>query len=318
MSTDDPLHGLRLRAILGPTASGKSAVALEVAERSGAEIVSLDSMQVYRGMDIGTAKPDANERARVPHHMIDLVDPDERFDVQRFLHGLAPVLTDLCARGRPALFVGGTGFYLKVLTAGLFAGPDVDPDLRRILMQRARDEGNAALHAELAAVDAASAARIHANDTKRVVRGLEVFLQTGRALSSWQTQWGRDTPAIRHLVGLTLEPDELDRRILARTQAMLARGWADEAARVRAHPGFGPTAIQALGYTTALAVHDKHISVDDAARAIALETRQFARRQRTWWRKFGDITWLPAPPTSGPSDELVESTLRALDLAPTQ
>ncbi len=315
-SADDALRGVTLRAILGPTASGKSALALAVAERSGAEIVSLDSMQVYRGMDIGTAKPDATERARVRHHMIDLVEADERYDVQRFVRDLAPVLDDLRARGVPALFAGGTGFYLKVLVEGLFAGPDVDPLLRMSLMQRARDEGNAVLHAELAAVDAASAAKIHANDTKRVVRGLEVFLQTGRALSAWQTQWGRASRVskVRRLVGLTLESDELDRRILQRTQEMLARGWAGEAARVREHPGFGSTAIQALGYATALEVHEGHVGVEDAARAIALETRQFARRQRTWWRKFEDIVWLTAPGLDGPTEELVEGAMRALDL----
>jgi tRNA dimethylallyltransferase len=256
-SADDPLRGVPLRVILGPTASGKSALALAVAERTGAEIVSLDSMQVYRGMDIGTAKPDANERARVRHHMIDLVDANERYDVQRFVRDLGPVLDDLRARNVPALFVGGTGFYLKVLVDGLFAGPDVDPQLRKSLMERARNEGNAVLHAELAAVDAASAAKIHANDTKRVVRGLEVFLQTGRALSAWQTQWGRGAgKSGRRLVGMMLESEELDRRILARTREMLARGWAEEAARVRERPGFGPTAVQALGYATAIAVYD--------------------------------------------------------------
>jgi tRNA dimethylallyltransferase len=313
---NDPLRGLPLRVLLGPTASGKSALAMAVAERTGAEIVSLDSMQVYRGMDVGTAKPDAQERARVRHHMIDLVDPDERYDVQRFLRDLAPVLDDIRARGKTALFVGGTGFYLKVLAEGLFEGPNVDPLLRASLMERARTEGNDVLHAELLAVDAPSAARIHKNDVKRVVRGLEVWLQTGRALSAWQTQWGHASsgaPA-RRLVGLAVEPAILERRILERTRAMLEQGWAEEAGRIRAEPGFGETAVQALGYATALRVFDGEMGREEAAQAIALETRQFARRQRTWYRKFADITWLDATPS--PRDAEPEEALAGEGLIP--
>lgn len=333
-STRDPLRGVRLRALLGPTAVGKSALALDVAERSGAEIVSLDSMLVYRGMDVGTAKPSVAERARVRHHMIDLVETDERYDVQRYLKDLAPVLDDARERGVPIVFTGGTGFYLKILVEGLFEGPDVDADLRESLMRRAHDEGNEALHAELARVDPRSAARIHANDTKRVVRGLEVYLQTGRALSDWQTQWGVTDAArgvsTRRLVGLDAPVDELDRRIRRRARAMFDAGWADEAAAVRAGRGFGSTSIQALGYADALDVYDGRRSVEEAVDAVARATRQFARRQRTWYRKFHDIAWFPALPfvaTSHPADDgtagsndraehgmLVASALRALDL----
>ncbi len=290
----DPLRGTPLVALIGPTASGKSAVALHVAEACGAEIVSLDSMQVYRGMDVGTAKPDAAERARVPHHMLDLADPSERYDVTRFLSDLEEAVTSIRARGRRALFVGGTGFYLKVLSAGLFRGPDVDPVLRAELEQRARDSGPQALHAELARADPISAAKLHPNDVKRVVRALEVWQQTGKPLSAWQTQWGSATFAARTLVGLEVAVPELDRRIARRAREMLAAGWPAEAARVRDTTGFGPTAAQALGYAEALAVHDGELDALEAARRIALSTRQFARRQRTWYRKFPDARWIAA------------------------
>jgi len=306
----DPLGGTPLAALIGPTASGKSAVALIVAEATGAEIVSLDSMQVYRGMDVGTAKPDAEERARVAHHMLDVADPSERYDVTRFLADLARALADVRARGRRALFVGGTGFYLKVLTAGLFRGPDVDPALRAELEEQARAQGPLALHAELARADPRSAAKLHPNDVKRVVRALEVWRQTGRPLSAWQTQWGQPEVPPRQIVGLEVGVPELDRRIAERARSMLAAGWPAEAARVRATSGFGPTAVQALGYAEALAVHDRSLPEPEAARRIALATRQFARRQRTWYRKFPDAVWVSAE-RRAPAD-LADEVRRAL------
>jgi len=309
-SDADPLAGEELVALIGPTASGKSDVALLVAEAAGAEIVCLDSMQVYRGMDIGTAKPTAAERARVEHHMLDLADPDERYDVTRFLSELAPALARIRARGRRALFVGGTGFYLKVLSAGLFRGPDVDPTLRAALEARARGEGGAVLHAELMRVDPRSAARLHPHDVKRVVRALEVQAQTGRPLSEWQTQWSGSPARARKLVGLEVSVPELDRRIAARATGMLAAGWPAESARIRDTTGFGPTAVQALGYAEALAVHDGQLDPGVAAQRIAQATRQFARRQRTWYRKFPDVAWIPAE-NRAPAD-LASEVRRAL------
>jgi len=293
-SRRDPLGGTTLAALIGPTASGKTAIALDVAAACDAEIVSLDSMQVYRGMDVGTAKPTALERERVRHHLIDVADPSERYDVTRFLADLELALASIRAAGKRALFVGGTGFYLKVLSAGLFDGPAVDPTLRAELEQRARTQGVAALHAELVRADPRSAAKLHPNDVKRVVRALEVFHQTGVPLSAHQTQWGSGATRPRAIVGLEVAVPELDRRIATRARDMLAAGWPAEAARVRAGPGFGPTAIQALGYVEALAVHDGEITPDFAASRIALATRQFARRQRTWYRKFPDATWIAA------------------------
>lgn len=305
-----------LRALVGPTASGKTALAIEVALASGAEIVSLDSMLVYRGMDVGTAKPSAEERARVAHHLVDVADPDERYDVQRFLADARTAEAEIRARGAWPLYVGGTGFYLKALVQGVFEGPPVDPELRARLEARAEDEGGEALHAELAAVDPEAAARLHPNDVRRVVRGLEVHAQTGRTLTSWQTQW-RDRPGRpRRLCGLAPEPDELERRIRERTRAMLDAGWPEEAARVREAPGLGPTAIQALGYREALALHDGELTRAEARERIALRTRQFARRQRTWYRHFGEIVWVRSPRNEDARDfaRALEEVVDALDV----
>lgn len=318
MSLAELLHGVR--ALVGPTASGKSALALRVAERVGAELVSLDSMQVYRRMDVGTAKPTLAERARVRHHMLDLVEPHELYDVTRFLAALEPVLNDARERGQRLLFVGGTGFYLKALLEGLFEGPPVDRALRAELEARVEREGGAALHAELARVDERSAQRIHPNDKKRVVRALEVHAQTGRPLSDWQREWSSFGAAPeareRFLVGLELESGLLDARIAARTRSMLAAGWPEEARSIEGTGGFSKSSIQALGYAEALELAHARLDFESAATRIALATRQFARRQRTWYRKFADITWLRVTGAGNEradvSDERVVECVRAL------
>lgn len=282
-----------LRFLIGPTAVGKSALALAWASAHHQELISLDSMQVYRGMDLGTAKPSAAERARVVHHMLDLVDPTERYDVQRYLADLEPVQRSLSQRAAAAIHVGGTGFYLKARLAGLFEGPAVDAGLRAQLEQRYASEGAALLHEELARIDPPSALRIHAHDKKRLVRALEVYQQTGRALSAWQEQWTR-TPRPARIVGLELPVAELDARILQRVRQMLDQGWVEEVRALEAKGWLGPTAIQAIGYREVRALSRGECTLEDCAQAIALSTRQFARRQRTWWRKF-PVTWFEAP-----------------------
>lgn len=303
----------QLHALVGPTASGKTALALAVAERAGAEVVSLDSMQVYRGMDIGTAKATQAERARVPHHMLDLVEPSERFDVQRFLAALAPILADVDRRGVRVLFVGGTAFYLKALTHGLFDGPPADLALRASLEAELAERGAEAMHADLQAVDSASAARLHPNDTRRVLRALEVHRQTGRPLSEAQQQWGWDggdsAGCERRLVGVGRTVEELDARIRSRASVMLDAGWAEETAAIRDGCGFGETAIQALGYPQVLRLLAGELTRDECCAEIGLRTRQFARKQRTWYRKFDDIVWLDA---ESPLEVRVERTLAAL------
>ncbi|MFT4647339.1 MAG: tRNA dimethylallyltransferase [Glaciecola sp.] len=292
----DPLDVEPLNVLLGPTASGKSSLGLQVAEQVGAEIISLDSMQVYRGMDIGTAKPSVEDLARVPHHMIDLVDTDEIYDVQRFMAEVRTVLKSIQARGNKALFVGGTGFYLAALLRGLFEGPAVDHALRGSLEEHLNLVGKQALFEELQAADPESAARLHENDTRRVIRALEVWKQTGKRLSEWQQEWGRESlPRVENarLVGIWRPVPELDARIRARAQIMLDAGWKEEAVGLRAHPGLCKGAAQALGYSAVLAWADGTLSAQDTLEEIALRTRQFARRQRTWYRKF-DVHWIPS------------------------
>ncbi len=290
-----------LVVLLGATATGKTQGALAACEAAGAEIVSMDSMLVYRGMDVGTAKPSPAEQARVPHHGIDLVDPSERYDLQRWLADAEAALDAIRRRGRRALVVGGTGLYLKALVHGLFEGPPVDLKLRAAFMARSDREGGAALHAELEAVDPASARRLHPNDRKRVVRALEVFAQTGRPLSELQGQWeaaalGEGARRVR-LVGLERPPADLEARIERRTRAMLAAGWVEEAVRIRADPGFGPTSCQALGYAEVLRFADGELDEGELVESIVRKTRRFSLRQRTWFRRFQEIVWLPAETT---------------------
>src|SRR5207302_1441774 len=175
--------------LTGPTGSGKTALALDLAERLGAEIVSMDSMALYRGMDVGTAKPTRAERARVPHHLIDVLDPWQSASVAWWLDHAAACCREIHQRGRPMLIVGGSPLYLKALLQGLFAGPPADEALRHRLAQDAQTAGLAALHARLAGVDPVSAARLHVNDQRRVIRALEVWELTGRPISAWQQQW---------------------------------------------------------------------------------------------------------------------------------
>lgn len=279
--------------LLGPTAVGKTAFALDLAEALDAEVVSMDSMQVYRRMDVGTAKPTAAERARVRHHGLDLVEPCERYDVRRFLADLDGWRREVAARGKRALLVGGAGLYVRALERGLFDGPEPDLTLRATLNARAASEGTEALHAELARRDPASAGRIHPNDGKRVVRALEVLEQTGRPLSDWQREWQAAPPAGRmRLVGLRRPRPALEARIEARIAGMLAAGWVEEAVAIRADPGFGPTAIQALGYREVLAHADGAIERDALAALLARRTRQFVRRQSTWFRSFPEVHWV--------------------------
>lgn len=291
--TDDPLERAPLCALVGPTACGKTALALEACDRAGAEVLSMDSMLVYRGLDVGTAKPTIEEQARVPHHLIDLVEVGEVFDASRWLAEARDAVDDCLTRGRRPLFVGGTGFYLAALLKGLFEGPPPDPAIREPLEQRGREDPEG-LHRELQEVDPDSAARLHANDVRRVVRALEVLEQTGRTLSSWQDQWSAPPARARRarLVGLEVETERLDQRIRQRAARMLEDGWVAEAERARTR-GLARGAAQALGYAEVLDLADGVITEEQALDAIALRTRQFARRQRTWYRKFA-IEWLPA------------------------
>ncbi len=305
-----------IAAVVGPTASGKSALAMALAGAHGAEILSMDSMQVYRGMDIGTAKPSAAQRGRVRHHLLDLVPSSAVFSVADWLAAAQAALADCRARNVRALLVGGTAMYLAALLHGMFDGPAVDLELRQRLKLQAEQVGAKKLHEELARVDPHSAARLHPNDQKRVLRALEVFEQTGRTLSDWQQQgWSAGTQSQdrgARLVGVDLGQDRAgDQRIRARVEAMLDAGWQAEATALRAGPGFSITSSQALGYQAVLDLADGKVTRAACVDQVALATRQFARRQRTWLRRFPQIAWLGADEPGVCGEFTVEQVERA-------
>lgn len=282
-----------LVCIVGPTASGKSALALQLAEEAGAEIVSCDSLQVYRGLDIGSAKPTPAERARVPHHLIDVAEPDEVFSAARYAELARAALAEITARGRRPLVVGGTGLYLRALLHGLFEGPQRDEALRRRLERLGERFGDARLHRLLARVDPQAAARLEPRDRVRVVRALEVFRATGRPLSEHLRRPGVPLTGFEVLT-LVLDPprDELRRRVEARADAMLAAGLVDEvrALLARGHdPALRP--LQAIGYRQALDVIAGRMRLDEARHDMVRKTLQYAKRQRTWFRHQAQAQW---------------------------
>jgi tRNA dimethylallyltransferase len=290
--------------LTGPTACGKTALAVEIADRLGAEIVGMDSMTLYRGMDVGTAKPTREERARAAHHLIDVLDPWESGTVAWWLDRAAAACRDVTARGKRPLFVGGTPFYLKSLLHGLFDGPPGDPRLRLELETEVVRDGKEAVHAKLAAVDPKTASRLHPNDVRRVVRALEVYRLTGRPISAWQQTWdtaafaaaAAPPPAPIPAVVLELPRDLLHDRINRRVGAMLDAGWLDEVRRLRALPQpLSREAAQALGYRELLAYLDgTGGSWEETANLIRTRTRQFAKRQSTWFRHLPTLRRVPA------------------------
>jgi tRNA dimethylallyltransferase len=270
--------------LTGPTGSGKTQLGIELAQHLGAEIVSMDSMALYRGMDIGTAKPTPAERATVPHHLIDVLDPWESASVAWWLERAAECCRDVECRGKRILFVGGTPLYLKALQCGLFEGPPADHALRQQLEEEAARSGSAHLHARLAAVDPTSAQRIHANDVRRMVRALEVFTLTGKPLSAWQTQWERALNVNENAVlWLDMPRAELYERINRRVEGMFAAGFVEEVRRLRALR-WSREAAKALGYREVCEYLDGRLDLTATVALVQLRSRQFAKRQLTWFR----------------------------------
>lgn len=273
-----------LLALVGPTAAGKSAAALALAERLGAEIVSCDSMQLYRELDIGTAKPTAVERARVPHHLVDLLPPDASYSAARYAVDADRAILAILARGRRVLVVGGSGLYLRALRFGLAEAPPQDAALRQeLLAAEAAQPG--LLHRRLTAVDPVTAARLAPADRVRLVRALEVQALTGEPLSAHHA---RHRPVERHpmrVLFLDPPPDWLTARIAARTTAMLAEGLVEEVRRVRARYGPALLALQAVGYAEVCQHLDGSLSEAALLPAIVRATRAYAKRQRTWFKK---------------------------------
>lgn len=279
--------------VTGPTATGKTALAIDLAQRHDGEIVSADSRQVYRHLDIGTAKPTADQQTRVRHHVIDVVDPNERFDAARFRALAEAAIADIAGRGKRVFVVGGTGLYIRVLIHGLFVGPSADPALRCRLAQQEQEHGPGYLHTWLARVDAESARRLHPNDRMRLIRALEVWLRSGRPLSVWQREHAfreRRFPTLQ--LALVMERDRLAQRIEARCRQMFRAGLADELRRVW-DLGFDTAlpALRTIGYTQAADLLHGRCPVEEAVSQTAQATRRLAKRQLTWLRGESSLRW---------------------------
>jgi tRNA dimethylallyltransferase len=290
--------------IVGPTGAGKSALAMEVAERLNCEIVNADSRQFYRGMDLGTAKPSAEDRARVPHHLIDVRQPDEALDVAEFAQLARDAIVEIAARGRNPLVVGGSGLYLRVIRGGIFPGPPASAEIRDRLAKVAAEQGVAHLHQRLRELDPEAANRIGVNDLYRIVRALEVFELTGETISAHQRRHrfadiGYDTLT----VGVEVERPKLYASIDARFDAMVAGGLVAEV-RTLIDAGYSPDQppLSTIGYKQIAAYLRGEIALDDAVAQARQESRRLAKRQLTWFRREPQIVWLD--PERGAQDAL--------------
>jgi tRNA dimethylallyltransferase len=310
---------LPLIVILGATASGKTALSLALAERFGGEILSCDSVAVYRHMQLGTAKPGADERARVPHHLLDLYDPDEACTAGDYARQARTTLMDLASRGVLPILSGGTGLYLRALLDGLFPAPPRDPALRELLRARAAERGASHLHRTLARLDAKAAGLIHANDVPKVIRAIEVSLAARRPMTE-QWQQGRDALAGYRVLRLGLDPPrpELYTRIDARAKAMFCNGLVEETRQLRERFGPQSRAFTSLGYLQAAAVLDGSMTLSAAIAETRQGHRNYAKRQRTWFRREGElhaVHWLAgcgdAPETQAEAAALVQAHLQS-------
>ncbi len=295
------MEEIKVVIIVGPTASGKSKTAIELAGMFDAEIVSADSMLVYRFMDIGTAKPSKEDRARIKHHMIDIANPDEDYTAARFKHEASNIIEDIYKRGKNIFIVGGTGLYIKVLTRGLFKGPSKDEGLRKKFKKLSEEKGRDYLYKMLKEVDPVSASKIHPNNEVRIIRALEVYHTANKPISSFQTEHGFiEKPYETLQIGIAKERKKLYQDIETRVDNMIDAGLIDEVKRL-IKMGYSPELkpMQALGYKEANNYLNEKISFDDMLKEIKKNTKRYAKRQMTWFRKETDIKWLDADDRKG-------------------
>ncbi|NOY92455.1 MAG: tRNA (adenosine(37)-N6)-dimethylallyltransferase MiaA [Deltaproteobacteria bacterium] len=274
-----------LVVVAGPTAAGKTQAALRLARALDGELVGADSVQVYRGFDVGSAKPTATELDGVAHHLIDVLDPNEEVDAQRYADLADVAIGEIHARGRLPVVVGGTGLWIRALLRGLVALPPVDHALRGRLEDEARRLGSPALHTRLSAIDPLAVTKIHPNDTLRIVRALEVYEQTGTPLGELRRTHALGADRYRALFCVVDRPrEELSARIDARAGAMLAAGWIDEVRTIIARHGLTPRALSAVGYREVVAHLERGLPLEETQARIVSATRRYARHQRTWFR----------------------------------
>ncbi len=298
---------------MGPTASGKTALALELAQQVPTEIISVDSALVYRGMDIGTAKPTAAELAAVPHHLIDIIDPLQAYSAADFRADALRLIAEIHQRGKLPLLVGGTMLYFKALLDGISPLPEADPQVRADIEAQAAAVGWAALHAELAQVDPVSAARIHPNDPQRINRALEVYRLTGKSLTELTQTKGEPFPyKVSQFAIAPTERAELHRRIALRFEQMLAQGFEQEVALLKQRPDLHPQlpSVRCVGYRQMWDYLDGLVSYDEMVYRGIAATRQLAKRQLTWLRSWSDLCWLDSQSAVKENLQAVLSSLR--------
>jgi tRNA dimethylallyltransferase len=301
-------EGKPLIVILGPTAVGKSSLAIPLAQRWNTEIVSVDALQVYKYMDIGTAKPSLLEQSLVPHHMIDIVYPDEDYNAGRYEKEAGQVI-DLILRARKIpLLAGGCGLYLKALLHGLFQGPQIDPDLRKQLRQESAQKGDRFLYETVNRIDPQAAQRIHPNDRGRLIRAIEVYLQTGIPISAYQKEHSFQQLRYRaKIIGLTRIRNDLYSRIEKRVDEMIEKGLVEEVRKLL-ESGYSQnsTALQGLGYRQIASCLQGKYSLEEAIRILKRETRHYAKRQFTWFRKLDKVHWIDLTSYSSEEDIMKE------------
>ena len=300
--------------ILGVTASGKGRLAFDLAEHLGAEIISIDSMKVYRRMDIGTAKPPKEARQRIKYHLIDIVEPSDSFSVGVFLDAASDAMEQINSRNKKIVAVGGTALYIKSLLYGLFDGAGTDEQLRNELRERAEAEGLAELYRELTKIDPAAAERINPNDAKRIVRALEVYQLTGKPISSFQKQWQQhQTKHDWTIIGLRREKGDASIRINKRVKKMIGAGLVDEVkSLLDEEKPLSKQARCAIGYAEIIEHLNGQTSLEDAIESIKINSRRLAKGQRTWFKTFQNVHWLDIAEDETP-EQTLDRTKRLLD-----
>jgi tRNA dimethylallyltransferase len=302
--------------ILGVTASGKGDVAFELARKIGAEIISIDSMKVYRRMDIGTAKPSLSRRRQVKYHLIDVVEPSESFSVDRFLELAHAAIEQIESAPKPIIAVGGTAMYIKTLLYGLFDGPGADNEIRTRLKAQIASQGAAELHRRLAEIDPEAAQRIHSNDARRIIRAIEVFELTGKPLSSFQKQFSADRMLNDwQIIGLRREKSVESWQINMRVKRMLTEGLVDEVKSLLAEAEpLSDQARCAIGYAEIIDHLNGKMPLDNAIEKIKINTRRLAKTQRTWFKTFRQVNWLDIAENETPERILDRTTALLEDI----
>jgi tRNA dimethylallyltransferase len=303
----------QMTLILGVTASGKSTLAFELAHRIDAEIISIDSMKVYKRMDIGTAKPSLQKRQEVKYHLIDVVEPSESFSVDKFLSLTHHAIDRIKKAQKPIIAVGGTAMYIKALLFGLFESPPSNPAIRDSLKAQIEEKGTAQLHAQLAEIDPKAAQKIHPNDARRIIRALEVYQLTGKPISSLQQQFDADQPLQQwNIIGLRRPKPVESSRINARVKKMMRLGLLDEVKSLLAEDKpLSTQARSAIGYSELIDHLEGKMSLEEAVEKIKINTRRLAKAQRTWFKTFKNVNWLDIPEDQ-PTENVIEHAMELI------